>query len=76
MVWETQKIFADPSIVVNPTCVRVPVFFSHSEAIHVETVDKISAEEAKFLLKNAPGITVMDEHVDGGYPTAVGDAAG
>ena len=76
MVWETQKIFADPSIAVNPTCVRVPVFFGHSEAVHVETVDKISADEALNLLRNAPGITVLDERADGGYPTAVGDCAG
>jgi aspartate-semialdehyde dehydrogenase len=76
MVWETQKIFADGSIAVNPTCVRVPVFFGHSEAIHIETVDKISAEEARMLLENAPGVTVVDERSDGSYPTAVGDCAG
>jgi aspartate-semialdehyde dehydrogenase len=76
MVWETQKIFGDPSIQVNPTCVRVPVFYGHSEALHIETVDKISAEEARALLQNAPGVTVMDERADGGYPTAVGDCAG
>lgn len=76
MVWETQKIFGDHSIQVNPTCVRVPVFFGHSEAVHIETVDKISAEEARALLEHAPGITVMDERADGGYPTAVGDCAG
>ena len=76
MVWETQKIFADGSIAVNPTCVRVPVFFGHSEAVHIETVDKITAEEAKNLLENAPGVTVIDERVDGGYPTAIGDCAG
>jgi len=76
MVWETQKIFQDSSIQVNPTCVRIPVFFGHSEAIHIETVDKISASEARNLLDNAPGVTVMDERVDGGYPTAVGDCAG
>ena len=76
MVWETQKIFADGSIAVNPTCVRVPVFFGHSEAIHVETVDKITAEEARNLLHSAAGVTVRDERADGGYPTAVGDCAG
>jgi aspartate-semialdehyde dehydrogenase len=76
MVWETQKIFSDGSLMVNPTCVRVPVFFGHSEAVHVETVDKITAQEARNLFENAPGITVMDEHADGGYPTAVGDCAG
>lgn len=76
MVWETQKIFGDHSIQVNPTCVRVPVFFGHSEAVHIETVDKISAQEATELLRNAPGIEVMDERADGGYPTAVTDSAG
>jgi aspartate-semialdehyde dehydrogenase len=76
MVWETQKIFDDPSIQVNPTCVRVPVFFGHSEAVHIETVDRISAAEATILLENAPGVKVMDERADGGYPTAVSDSAG
>jgi len=76
MVWETQKIFADSELLVNPTCVRVPVFFGHSEAIHIETVDKMTAVEAQELLRNAPGITLLDEPVDGGYATAVSDAAG
>lgn len=76
MVWETQKIFGDPGILVNPTCVRVPVFFGHSEAVHIETVDKITAEQARALLENAPGVTVVDERADGGYPTAVTDATG
>ncbi|QFU76196.1 aspartate-semialdehyde dehydrogenase [Halioglobus maricola] len=76
MVWETQKIFGDHSIQVNPTCVRVPVFFGHSEAVHIETVDEITAVQARELLENAPGIQVMDERADGGYPTAVGDSAG
>jgi aspartate-semialdehyde dehydrogenase len=76
MVWETQKIFDDPGIQVNPTCVRVPVFFGHSEAVHIETVDKITANEARALLENAPGVTVMDDRGDGGYPTAVSDSAG
>ena len=76
MVWETQKIFADRSIQVNPTCVRVPVFFGHSEAVHIETDQKLSADDARALLVNAPGVTVMDEQLDGGYPTPVSDAAG
>ena len=76
MVWETQKIFDDHSIQVNPTCVRVPVFYGHCEALHIETVDKITADEARALLENAPGVTVVDERVDGGYPTPVGDAVG
>lgn len=76
MVWETRKIFGDESIQVNPTCVRIPVFFGHSEAVHIETVDKISAEEAVRLLENAPGVTVVDRREDGGYPTAVTESAG
>ena len=76
MVWETQKIFGDTGIQVNPTCVRVPVFFGHSEAVHIETVDKISAAQARALLAAAPGVKVMDEPVDGGYPTPIGDSAG
>jgi len=76
MVWETQKIFENPSIQVNPTCVRVPVFYGHCEALHIETIDKITAGEARALLENAPGVTVIDERVDGGYPTPVGDAVG
>ncbi len=76
MVWETRKIFGDANIQVNPTAVRVPVFYGHSEAIHIETRDKISAEQARELLSKAPGVVVMDERADGGYPTAVTDAAG
>ncbi len=76
MVWETRKIFADAEIQVNPTAVRVPVFYGHSEAIHIETREKISAEQARELLSRAPGVVVMDERGDGGYPTAVTDAAG
>ena len=71
MVWETRKIFADDSIMVNPTAVRVPVFYGHSEAIHIETREKISADHARELLQGAEGIIVVDERVDGGYPTAV-----
>jgi aspartate-semialdehyde dehydrogenase len=76
MVWETKKIMADDSIEVNPTAVRVPVFFGHSEALHIETKKKISAKQVRELLDNAPGIVVLDERNDGGYPTAVTDAAG
>ena len=76
MVWETQKIFADHSIQINPTCVRVPVFFGHSEAVHIETDQKLSADDARALLMDAPGVKVMDEQLDGGYPTPVSDAAG
>jgi aspartate-semialdehyde dehydrogenase len=76
MVWETRKIMGDDSIQVNPTAVRVPVFYGHSEAIHIETREKISAERAIELLSRAPGIKVIDERKPGGYPTAVTEAAG
>jgi aspartate-semialdehyde dehydrogenase len=75
MFWETQKILEDPEIRVNATCVRVPVFFGHSEAVHIETQRKISAAEARSLLEKAPGVTVLDERKPGGYPTAVTEAA-
>ena len=74
MVWETQKILEDDSIKVNPTAVRIPVVNGHSEAIHVEfkqEIDEIAAREA---LEKAPGITVLDGHVEGAYPTAVTEA--
>lgn len=76
MVWETQKILENENIRVNPTAVRIPVFYGHSEAIHIETGDQISAEEVRELLARSPGIVVMDEHADGGYPTAVTESAG
>ncbi len=76
MVWETRKILGDETIQVNPTAVRVPVFYGHSEAIHIETKKKIGAAEARALLERAPGVVVIDRHEDGGYPTAVSDASG
>ncbi len=75
MVWETQKIFADSEIKVNPTAVRIPVFYGHSEAVHIETRDKISAEEVVKLLQKTEGIEVLDARQDGGYPTAVTEGA-
>jgi len=75
MVWETRKILGDDTIQVNPTAVRVPVFFGHSEAVHIETSKKMSADQCRQLLAAAPGIVVMDEHKDGGYPTAVTEGA-
>jgi len=75
MVWETRKILGDESIQVNPTAVRVPVFFGHSEALHIETREKMSADQCRKLLAAAPGIKVIDEHRDGGYPTAVTEGA-
>jgi aspartate-semialdehyde dehydrogenase len=76
MVWETQKILGDTTVMVNATAVRVPVFYGHSEAVHIETRSKISSEEVRALLKKAPGVTVVDERKDGGYPTAVTDSSG
>ena len=76
MVWETQKILGDSNILVNATAVRVPVFYGHSEAVHIETRDKISASEVRALLEKADGVTVIDERVNGGYPTAVTHSAG
>jgi aspartate-semialdehyde dehydrogenase len=75
MLWETQKIMEDRSIRVNATAVRVPVFFGHSEAVHLETRKKITAQEARALLEKAPGVEVMDERRAGGYPTAAIEAA-
>jgi aspartate-semialdehyde dehydrogenase len=76
MVWETQKIFEDETISVNPTCVRIPVFHGHSEAVHIETKQPITAAEAQSLLERAPGVEVIDTRTDGGYPTPVSEAAG
>ena len=69
MVWETKKIFEDESILVNPTAVRVPVIYGHSEAVHIETKKKITAAEATKLLSEANGVTIMDQREDGGYAT-------
>lgn len=76
MVWETKKIMEDDAIEVNPTCVRIPVFYGHSEAVHVELEKKLTAQEATDLLTGAPGVEVLDRHEAGGYPTAVTEATG
>ncbi len=76
LVTETRKILGDPAIQVNATVVRVPVFFGHSEAVHIETRDKLTAADARKLLEQAPGVSVVDEPNDGGYPTPVTHAAG
>lgn len=76
MIWETQKIFEDDSILVNPTAVRVPVFFGHAEAVHIETRQKITADFARKILAKAPGVKVIDTSKPGGYPTPVKHAAG
>lgn len=75
-VWETQKILEDDSIRVNATTVRVPVFYGHSEAVHIETREKITAGAARKLLMKAPGVKVLDNRKPGGYPTAVTESAG
>ncbi len=76
MVWETQKIFDDEFIKVNPTAVRVPVFYGHSEALHIETKKEIDIEKIHELLGKASGVTVLDKRIDGGYPTAVTESSG
>ncbi|WP_414932030.1 aspartate-semialdehyde dehydrogenase [Vibrio europaeus] len=73
MVWETQKIFNDPGITVNPTCVRVPVFYGHAEAIHLETCAPIDAQEVINLLEQTEGIEVFQGD---NFPTQVRDAGG
>ncbi|MBO6676074.1 MAG: aspartate-semialdehyde dehydrogenase [Rhizobiales bacterium] len=68
MMAETKKIL-DPKIKLTATCVRIPVFVSHSEAVNVEFENSITAEEAKGILRNAPGCLLIDKHEDGGYIT-------
>ncbi len=70
MVVETKKIL-DPKIKVTATCVRVPVFVGHSEAINIEFEDEISAEQAQAILREAPGVLLVDKREDGGYVTPV-----
>lgn len=74
MVWETQKIFGDDDILVNATTVRVPVFYGHSEAVHIETRQPADAEDIKALLRDAEGVVLFES--DDEYPTAVTHAAG
>jgi aspartate-semialdehyde dehydrogenase len=75
MIHETRKILGEPSLAVTATTVRVPVFFSHSESVNVETEKKLSAAEVKSLLGQAPGIIVVDEPENNLYPLAL-DATG
>jgi aspartate-semialdehyde dehydrogenase len=70
MVVETKKIL-DPKIKVTATCVRVPVFVGHSEAINIEFEKEISAAKAKSILRESPGIMLIDKHEDGGYITPI-----
>jgi len=70
MVVETKKIL-DPKIKVNATCVRVPVFVGHSESINIEFEREISAKKAQSILREAPGVMLVDKREDGGYVTPV-----
>lgn len=73
MVWETQKILEDDNVLVNPTAVRVPVFYGHSEAIHIETREVITVDQVKNLLSHAPGVVLAEE---GLHPTPMSHAIG
>jgi aspartate-semialdehyde dehydrogenase len=75
MVNETRKIFHDNSIGITATCVRVPVFVSHSESVNIETAKPISADKARQILSKAPGIKVIDDLSKFRYPMPI-DAAG
>ena len=76
IVWETRKIFGDDDLLINPTAVRIPVFYGHSEAVHVETKQKLTVEKACELFRSAPGITLLDGIETGHYPTAVTESSG
>ncbi|HDO7800110.1 TPA: aspartate-semialdehyde dehydrogenase [Legionella pneumophila] len=76
MVWETRKIMEDDSIMVNPTAVRVPVIYGHSEAVHLELKKPLTADDARALLTKAPGVTVVDNLSKASYPTAIKNAVG
>lgn len=76
MVWETQKILEDDSILVNPTTVRVPVLYGHSEAIHLELKSPLPVAEVRKLLSKAPGVIVMDDPLKSKYPTPLANAVG
>jgi len=75
MIHETRKILHRPDLRVSATCVRVPVFYAHAEAVNLQLARKLTAAEARALLAEAPGIRVMDDPAQGVYPTQV-DAAG
>ncbi len=68
---ETRKIMKEPNLPITATCVRVPVFRCHSEAVNIQTEKKLSAQEVKKLLSNAPGVKVVDEPSSGTYPLAI-----
>lgn len=71
MVNETRKIMEAPDVMVTATCIRVPVFFAHSESVNIETEKKITPEEAKALLKNAPGVKLIDDPKNSQYPMPI-----
>lgn len=75
IVRETRKILDAPELRINATAVRVPVFFGHSEAVHIETRERIEVDEVRALLAKSAGVRVIDDRCSGGYPTAAGDAA-
>ncbi len=74
MINETRKIFEEPTLPISATCVRVPVFVSHSEAVWIETERPLSVQQARTLLRRAPGVKLLDD-VRGNYPLPI-DAAG
>lgn len=76
MVWETRKILEDSELMVNPTAVRIPVIYGHSEAIHVELKKPLTAAQAQQLLAKAPGVKVVDNISKSTYPTVIQHAAG
>jgi aspartate-semialdehyde dehydrogenase len=76
MVWETQKILGDKTVQVNPTAVRVPVLYGHSEALHVELKKPLTVAKARALLKKSPGIQVVDSIARAKYPTVLSHAVG
>ena len=76
LVWETRKIFNDPDIAVNPTAVRVPVLYGHSEAINITMNSPLSAAQARELLGNSPGITVVDDLSKQIFPTPITHGSG
>ena len=76
IIWETRKILGDENLRVNATAVRIPVFYGHSAALHVETAEPLSAADARDLLERAPGVEVVDAPENQAYPTPVSEAAG
>ncbi len=73
MVWETHKILEDEDIMVNVTCVRVPVFYGHSLVVNLEFNKELDEHKARDILANSPSISVMDKREDGGYPTPLNE---